>query len=148
MHLFQHSALSAPPLVSTVVSDCQVKSCHTRLLEGSVIYAVFLLDCMLPLQLVLYNSSILYFNPSDTDDCVSYTQKRIFAFRQVGCNQSPVLLCEPVTIKRLVSGQAARALLQEAFAWCHVKPPTAAVRAPGARGRWSHSMSHARSRSC
>lgn len=54
---------------------------------------------MLLLQLVLYNSSILYFNPSDTDDCVSYTQKRIFAFRQVGYKRPPVLLCEPVTIK-------------------------------------------------
>jgi hypothetical protein len=40
---------------------------------------------MLALQLVVLNSSVLYYNPSDTDDCVAYTQKRIFAFRQV-CN--------------------------------------------------------------
>lgn len=40
--------------------------------------------CPADLQLVLVNSSILYFNPSDTDNCEAYTQKRIFAFRQVG----------------------------------------------------------------
>lgn len=42
------------------------------------------------LQFVLVNSSILYYNPSnpdvpatERDDCAKYTQKRIFAFRQV-----------------------------------------------------------------
>jgi hypothetical protein len=40
------------------------------------------------LQFLLVNSSILYFNPSDPnaqprENCAMYTQKRIFAFRQV-----------------------------------------------------------------
>lgn len=35
------------------------------------------------LQLALVNSSVLYVNPSPSDDCVVYTQKRNFAFRQV-----------------------------------------------------------------
>jgi hypothetical protein len=30
------------------------------------------------------------YNPSDTDDCVAYTQKRIFAFRQVRLADHPV----------------------------------------------------------
>jgi hypothetical protein len=42
---------------------------------------------ILLLQVVLVNSSILYYNPSDTDSCREYTQKRIFAYRQVSLLQ-------------------------------------------------------------
>jgi hypothetical protein len=50
---------------------------------GCIIFKALTAVHCADMQVVLVNSSVLYYNPSDTDTCVEYTQKRIFAFRQV-----------------------------------------------------------------
>jgi hypothetical protein len=52
--------------------------------SGALLPLLLLLCCVrAAVQLALVNASVLYVNPSETDDCVVYTQKRNFAFRQV-----------------------------------------------------------------